>query len=65
MNHQQPGDPSRLAQAVLQLVGSEQPPLRWAAGSDAVHIVDERLAQLKSELDAARTLSASVDGTWT
>ena len=64
MNHQQPGDPVRLAQAVLQLVASEQPPLRWAAGSDAVHMVDERLTQLKSELDAARALSASVDGRW-
>jgi NAD(P)-dependent dehydrogenase (short-subunit alcohol dehydrogenase family) len=65
MNHQQPGDPARLAQAVLRLVGSEQPPTRWAAGSDAVHMVDERLTHLKSELDAARTLSASVDGAWT
>jgi NAD(P)-dependent dehydrogenase (short-subunit alcohol dehydrogenase family) len=65
MNHQQPGDPARLAQAILHLAASDAPPLRWSAGSDAVHVVEERLTQLKSELDAGRTLSASVDGAWT
>ena len=38
--------------------------LRWSAGSDAVQMVDARLAELKAELDAGRALSASVDGEW-
>lgn len=64
MNHLQPGDPSRLAQALVQLAGSDNPPLRWSAGSDAVAMVDARLAALKAELDAGSALSASVDGEW-
>jgi NAD(P)-dependent dehydrogenase (short-subunit alcohol dehydrogenase family) len=63
-NHLQPGDPVRLAQALLALAASADPPLRFSAGSDAVQMVDARLAQLRGELDAARALSASVDGEW-
>lgn len=64
MNHLQPGDPARLARAVIELAASDAPPLRWSAGSDAVNMVDERLSQLKTELDAHRALSSSVDGQW-
>lgn len=63
-NHQQPGDPARLAEAVLQLADSQQPPLRYAGGSDAVQMVESRLAQLSEELNALRALSQSVDGQW-
>jgi NAD(P)-dependent dehydrogenase (short-subunit alcohol dehydrogenase family) len=64
MNHLQPGDPVRLAQAIMQLAASDNPPLRWSAGSDAVTMVAGRLEQLKSETDAHRSLSCSVDGQW-
>ncbi len=64
MNHLQPGDPARLAQALVQLAATDAPPLRWSAGSDAVAMVDARLAALKAELDAGSALSASVDGQW-
>ena len=64
MNHLQPGDPARLGRALVELAASESPPLRWSAGSDAVQMVDARLAELKAELDAGRALSASVDGEW-
>ena len=50
--------------ALVELAASESPPLRWSAGSDAVQMVDARLAELKAELDAGRALSASVDGEW-
>ncbi|WP_210405874.1 hypothetical protein [Micromonospora sp. MH33] len=36
MNGLQGGDPAKLAAARVQLVGSAEPPVRWAAGSDAV-----------------------------
>lgn len=64
MNHLQPGDPVRLAHALVQLAERDLPPARWSAGSDAVEMVDARLAALKAELDAGRSLSASVDGQW-
>ncbi|AKC87091.1 oxidoreductase [Pseudoxanthomonas suwonensis] len=63
-NHLQPGDPVRLAQALLQLADRADPPLRFSAGSDALEMVGARLAQLGAELDAERALSASVDGQW-
>ncbi|MCD9030224.1 SDR family NAD(P)-dependent oxidoreductase [Luteimonas sp. Y-2-2-4F] len=63
-NHQQAGDPARLAQAILQLAEAPSPPQRFSAGSDSLDMVDARLAQLKEELDAWRALSRSVDGEW-
>ena len=63
-NKQQPGDPARLAQALLTLAAQPNPPLRWAAGSDAVQMMIAQLDAARAELDAAKTLSASVDGQW-
>ncbi len=36
MNGQQGGDPAKLATALVQLAGQDEPPLRWVAGADAV-----------------------------
>lgn len=63
-NQQQPGDPARLAQALLSLAKQANPPLRFAAGSDAVQMMTARLDEARQELDAAKALSASVDGQW-
>jgi NAD(P)-dependent dehydrogenase (short-subunit alcohol dehydrogenase family) len=64
MNHLQPGDPVRLARALVQLATSDDPPLRWSAGSDAVAMIDARLEELKGVNNANRALSFSVDGQW-
>jgi len=61
-NRQQPGDPARLAAAVLDLVGREQPPVHFLAGSDAVEIASATVAKRQAEVAAWRTLSQSVDG---
>ena len=37
-NHQQPGDPSKLASVLLELAHSNTPPLHYAAGSDALEL---------------------------
>ncbi len=63
-SHHQPGDPVRLAQAVVQLASRPNPPRRFSAGSDAVQLVDAQLGKLKAELDADQALSSSVDGQW-
>ncbi len=63
-SHQQAGDPVRLAEAFLQLAAEKAPPLRFSAGSDALEILDTRLASLKQERDAYADLSRSVDGRW-
>ena len=36
MNGRQGGDPAKLAHALVQLAGQDEPPLRFAAGADAV-----------------------------
>ncbi|WP_020656821.1 oxidoreductase [Massilia niastensis] len=60
-NHQQPGDPARLAQAFLQLVNAEQPPLRLPLGSDAVARIEGKHRFVAEELERWRALSLSTD----
>jgi hypothetical protein len=38
MNGRQGGDPAKLAATLIQLAGFDEPPLRWAAGADAVRV---------------------------
>jgi len=61
-NRQQPGDPVRLAAAVVKLVALEQPPVHFLAGSDAVEIATAAGEKRRDELTAWRSLSQSVDG---
>ena len=60
-NHQQSGDPAKLAAALLTLANSDQPPMRYAAGSDAFERITSKLAGMQSELHGYQKLSASVD----
>ena len=55
----QPGDPARAAQALLALVAAENPPTRLFLGEDALGVVEQKLAQMKSEIDAWDSLSRS------
>lgn len=57
----QPGDPVKLAQAVLTLVASDNPPAHLLLGHDAVSMVREKLGQMKSEIDAWEQVSLSTD----
>jgi NAD(P)-dependent dehydrogenase (short-subunit alcohol dehydrogenase family) len=61
-NHQQPGDPARLAEVLLQLAAHPAPPLRLAAGSDAVEIIGAKIEALRGELEAWRGVSVGTDG---
>ena len=61
-SHNQAGDPARLGQALVILANAENPPVRWAAGSDAIKMVEGKIASLQAELDAWRDLSLSTDG---
>ena len=60
MNGLQGGDPTKLAQALIQLVGSDEPPLRWAAGADAVAVLEQKAKTLLEQADAHRELSSSL-----
>jgi NAD(P)-dependent dehydrogenase (short-subunit alcohol dehydrogenase family) len=60
MNGQQGGDPAKLAQALIGLATSEQPPVRWVAGADAVAGVEQKAKDLLAQVDAHRGLSSNL-----
>jgi len=60
-NGKQPGDPARLAQALVTLADTALPPLRFTAGAFAVHALDAKLATMKAELDRWDALGQGTD----
>ena len=59
-NGQQPGDPAKLAQALMTIAGQDQPPRRFIAGADAIDTAEQVSATLQQEADAFRELSSSL-----
>jgi NAD(P)-dependent dehydrogenase (short-subunit alcohol dehydrogenase family) len=59
-NGQQPGDPAKLAQALLTVTQEEQPPFRFIAGADAIAQAEQKLAERQQQIDAYRELSSSL-----
>ncbi|WP_221976142.1 SDR family oxidoreductase [Rhizobium laguerreae] len=57
---QQPGDPRKLAQALITLVNLPELPRRFIAGADAVAMVEQKLALVQQQIDAHRELSGSL-----
>jgi NAD(P)-dependent dehydrogenase (short-subunit alcohol dehydrogenase family) len=60
MNGLQGGDPAKLAHALIGLATSDQPPVRWVAGADAVAGVEQKAKDLLAQVDAHRRLSSSL-----
>lgn len=58
----QTGDPAKLGLALVQLSNAPQQPVRWAAGSDAMKIVQAKIDSLQGELTAWKDLTLSTDG---
>ncbi len=59
-NGQQSGDPAKLARALITISSQEPPPRRFVAGADAVAIAEQKVADLKAQIDANRILSTSL-----
>jgi NAD(P)-dependent dehydrogenase (short-subunit alcohol dehydrogenase family) len=55
----QPGDPAKAADAILQALDADEPPLRLVLGSDAIGNIERRLHALSDELEAWRALGAA------
>jgi NAD(P)-dependent dehydrogenase (short-subunit alcohol dehydrogenase family) len=55
----QPGDPDKAAQALLRLVEADNPPVRLFLGADALGLVEQKLAQMKTEIAAWDSVSRS------
>ena len=55
-----PGDPRRVGEAVLMLVGLEDPPLRLLLGSDVLQATRTKLAELSASIDAWEHVTVDV-----
>ncbi|HEY9619922.1 MAG TPA: oxidoreductase [Chroococcales cyanobacterium] len=60
-NYQQPGDPTKLAQAILQMVNTDEPPLRLPLGTDTLQAIAEKNAYVEQETAKWRTLAESTN----
>ncbi|MET9501981.1 SDR family NAD(P)-dependent oxidoreductase [Streptomyces sp. NPDC006622] len=60
INGQQPGDPVKLARALLTVVGQEQPPVRFVAGADAIEGVTAKARELLAQVEASRELGGNL-----
>jgi NAD(P)-dependent dehydrogenase (short-subunit alcohol dehydrogenase family) len=60
-NHKQPGDPEKLAGAMMRLVDSGKPPLRLPLGTDTVAKIIEKNRFVEGELDDWREVAMSTD----
>ena len=59
-NGKQTGDPLKLAQALLTISNQEPPPRRFIAGADAIAGAEQKLSDLKAEIESNRALSTSL-----
>ncbi|MBP1857921.1 oxidoreductase [Rhizobium herbae] len=60
-NHGQPGDPARLAKAMIVLASVENPPLRMPFGTDTIAAIEAKNVDVARELADWRDLAASTD----
>lgn len=59
-NGQQSGDPAKLAHALVTIADQNPPPRRFIAGADAVAGAEQKMADLKAQIEANRDLSSSL-----
>jgi len=59
-NGQQSGDPAKLARALLAIASQEPPPRRFIAGADAIATAEQKVTELKAQIEAFRGLSTAL-----
>ena len=59
-NGQQTGDPAKLGRALITIASQEPPPRRFIAGADAIGTAEQKVADLKAQIDANLELSTSL-----
>jgi NAD(P)-dependent dehydrogenase (short-subunit alcohol dehydrogenase family) len=60
MQGQQTGDPAKLAAALVKLAALHEPPVRFAAGADAITTFQQKAKNLLDQAEAHRELSGSL-----
>jgi NAD(P)-dependent dehydrogenase (short-subunit alcohol dehydrogenase family) len=61
-NGLQPGDPAKLAEAMVRLASEPEPPMRFVGGSIAFDSIKAKLIDMQTELQQWRPLSVGTDG---
>src|SRR5688572_30610269 len=59
-NGRQSGDPAKLARALITIASQQTPPRRFIAGADAIAGAEQKIADLKAQIEANRDLSSSL-----
>src|SRR4051795_2811805 len=59
-NGRQSGDPVKLARALISIADQNPPPRRFVAGADAIAGAEQKIADLKQQIEANRELSTSL-----
>ncbi|MFJ6852685.1 SDR family oxidoreductase [Streptomyces sp. NPDC091271] len=60
MNGQQAGDPAKLADALIEVIALDEPPLRFVAGDDAVPAIEARGKEITDQATASRALGTGL-----
>src|SRR5258706_337409 len=55
----EPGDPAKMAQAILAIAGTDDPPLQLLLGADAVGYATQQMAAFQTEIGRWAKLSLS------
>lgn len=61
INHNQPGDPEKLARALIETARASAPPLHLFLGSDAFASAQNKLKTVRAELERYESMSVSTD----
>jgi NAD(P)-dependent dehydrogenase (short-subunit alcohol dehydrogenase family) len=56
----QPGDPAKLARALITIANQNPPPRRFLAGADAIATAEQKIADLRADIESNRSLSTSL-----
>lgn len=59
----QPGDPDKLAAAVVAIAAENPPPRRFIAGADVIALAERKIDDLREEIDSHHDLSESLNFT--
>src|SRR3954451_3641254 len=59
-NGRQSGDPAKLARALITIASEQPPPRRFIAGADAIATAEQKIVDLKAQIEANRALSTSL-----
>ena len=59
-NGQQPGDPAKLAAALIAIANEDPPPRRFLAGADVIALAQRKIELLQEDIESHRSLSESL-----